>query len=551
VVEACVFLKEAADCRGLGKGEAVARRFRIRHKLLIGFGTVAGVMLLLLGGTLYGLTANRETLRAMDSKHQERQAVQLLREQVDKLLALKEGENGPLPNPNDLLQRTLAVQAMLKHYENYLQDTVLRHRDADNGTEERALVAILRDQLAALEAYARGRNEEVRMGSSPGKVAWPPQLAEPFRKLDQTTANLAAVIDTELSYHYAQSKTDFRNALLMIAVISVVGGVIIFMLVRWAYRWITDPIRELQEKVAKIAQGNFEGQVEVRSGDEMQDLAEEFNAMCAKLQAIYRDLERQVNERSRQLVRSERLAGVGFLAAGVAHEINNPLASISFCSEALERRLKEVLEHHADHPDLPVIQNYLRMIQQEALRCKGITQKLLEFSRVGELARQMTDLTDLVQSVIDMVQHLHCYKGKHVEFITRERPHLMVNAQEIKSVMLNLIVNALESMEAEGTVRIGLETREGQAIITVHDTGCGMTAEVLENIFEPFFTRSRTGKGIGLGLSISHRIVTQHGGVIEADSAGPGQGSTFTVTLPLTAAVPEAVKETPALRLAA
>ena len=529
----------------------MARRFRIRQKLLIGFMLVAGVMLLLLGGTLYGLTANRETLRAMDNKHQERQAVQILREQVDHLLALKKSDTSALPNANELLVRTAAVQAMLKHYENYLNDTVLHHRDVDDGYEERALVAKIRDQLAALESQAR-RPLGASMDNKPGKgKPWPRELTEPLRTLDLATTDLSSTIDTELSHHYNQSKTDFRNALLMITAISLVGGVVILALVRWAYRWITDPVRELQEKVAKVAQGNFEGRVEVRSGDEMQDLAEDFNAMCEKLQAIYRDLERQVNERSRQLVRSERLAGVGFLAAGVAHEINNPLASISFCSEALDRRLKELLERSTDHPDFPVIHNYLRMIQQEALRCKGITQKLLEFSRVGELSRQMTDLTDLVQSVIDMVQHLHCYKGKHVEFATRERPHLMVNAQEIKSVMLNLIVNALESMEAEGTVRIGLETRDGQAVITVSDSGCGMSAEVLENIFEPFFTRSRTGKGIGLGLSISHRIITQHGGVIEADSAGQGQGSTFTVTLPLVGAMTEPVKETPSLRLAA
>jgi two-component system, NtrC family, sensor kinase len=529
----------------------VARRFRIRHKLLIGFGLVTVVMALLLVGTLYGLTANRETLRAMDSKHQERQAVQFLREQVDHLLTLKEDDNGPLPNPNELLKRTAAVQAMLKHYENYLQDTVLHHRDADNGYEERALAAKIRDQLAKLETQARRPPRMVATEGVFKNPSWPTELTEPLRTLDQATTDLSSVIDTDLGRHYSQSKTDFRNVLLLIAGISVAGGVVLLMLVRRAYRWITDPVRELQEKVAKVAQGNFEGRVEVCSGDEMQDLAEEFNGMCEKLQAIYRDLERQVNERSRQLVRSERLAGVGFLAAGVAHEINNPLASISFCSEALDRRLKELLEGNADHPDLPVVRNYLRMIQQEALRCKGITQKLLEFSRVGELSRQMTDLTDLVQSVIDMVQHLHCYKGKHVEFITRERPHLMINAQEIKSVMLNLIVNALESIEADGTVRIGLETREGQAVITVSDTGCGMSGEVLENIFEPFFTRSRTGKGIGLGLSISHRIITQHGGVIEADSRGQGKGSTFTVTLPLVSAMSEPVKDTTALRLAA
>src|SRR5262249_6349023 len=150
---------------------------------------------------------------------------------------------------------------------------------------------------------------------------------------------------------------------------------------------------------------------------------------------------------SKQLVRSERLAGVGYLAAGVAHEINNPLDSITFCSEALERRLDELLKQAPGYGDAGLVRNYLQMVQQEAFRCKDITQRLLEFSRVGERPRQMTDLAELIQSVIDMVQHLQAYKGKQVVFSQRERPHLFINAPEIKSVVLNLVVNALESME--------------------------------------------------------------------------------------------------------
>src|SRR5207237_1074601 len=143
------------------------------------------------------------------------------------------------------------------------------------------------------------------------------------------------------------------------------------------------PIRDLQVAVDRVAHGDFEHTIDIKSGDEIQELAAAFIIMKDKLREIYSDLARQVNERSRQLVRSERLAGVGFLAAGVAHEINNPLASIAFCSEALERRLEEVLAFRTragGGEDVEVITKYLRMIQQEAFRCKEITQRLLEFS---------------------------------------------------------------------------------------------------------------------------------------------------------------------------
>jgi len=123
--------------------------------------------------------------------------------------------------------------------------------------------------------------------------------------------------------------------------------------------------------------------------------------MTARLSAIYLDLARQVNERSRQLVRSERMVSVGFLAAGVAHEINNPLASILFCAEALERRpgggLAAVVARRASAADAEVLTRYLKMIQQEALRCKDITQKLLDFSRTGERKREPTDLAALIK----------------------------------------------------------------------------------------------------------------------------------------------------------
>src|SRR5262249_18400444 len=159
--------------------------------------------------------------------------------------------------------------------------------------------------------------------------------------------------------------------------------------------------------------------IEVHSSDEMEDLAHAFNDMTSRLSETYRDLETQVNERSRQLVRSERLASVGFLAAGVAHEINNPLASIAFCSEALEQRLRERGQHTdggARQDDDDVITRYLKMIQDEAFRCKAITQRLLEFSRGGEKVREPVEIGKLIQSVVEMVEHLETSHGKKIVF---------------------------------------------------------------------------------------------------------------------------------------
>jgi signal transduction histidine kinase len=233
------------------------------------------------------------------------------------------------------------------------------------------------------------------------------------------------------------------------------------------------------------------------------------------------------------------LASVGFLAAGVAHEINNPLASIAWAAESLELRLHDIIQQDDARPDgehceeIAVLRDYLRRIQDEAFRCKEITERLLDFSRMGDSEKQATPLGALVSDVIDMVSHLGNYREKRVEFHSRQEVNAAVNAQEIKQVVLNLITNALDSLDPGGVVHVGLAKRDGFAELTVQDNGCGMTEEVLDHLFEPFFTRRRDGKGTGLGLSITWQIVNDHGGSIAASSDGPGRGSSFRVTLPL------------------
>jgi signal transduction histidine kinase len=294
------------------------------------------------------------------------------------------------------------------------------------------------------------------------------------------------------------------------------------------------PLRLLGHGSRRVAAGDFAFRLKLDTSDEMAELAAALNDMTQRFEEIRDDLDKQVEQRTREVIRSEQLASVGFLAAGVAHEINNPLASIAMCAESLESRLETL---SPDAPDAAVARRYLELIQAEAFRCKGITEKLLDFSRLGEVRRQATSLVSLVADVADMLRHVGRFAGRSIEIDQGLDALVMVNPQEIKQVVLNLLVNALDSVAESGNVRVGVRRSGGDAVLTVADDGCGMTEEVLQHLFEPFFTRRRSGQqGTGLGLSIVHRIVADHGGRIEAASAGPGQGATFRVTLPLAAA---------------
>lgn len=266
------------------------------------------------------------------------------------------------------------------------------------------------------------------------------------------------------------------------------------------------------------------------------------NAMISNFQQTRDELDLQVRERTAEVVRSERLASVGFLAAGVAHEINNPMASVAWAAEAIEMRLIELYgdategdAHEVEgSPEIAILKKYARRIQDEAFRCKGITERLLDFSRMGDIEKQQTDLVELIEDIVAMVR-IGKYKQKNIVFNHAAQVIAPVNPQEIKQVMLNLITNALDSLDAGGTVWVDLHGAGEMAEILVTDNGCGMTPEVLKHLYEPFFTRRRDGSGTGLGLSITHRIVVDdHGGRMEATSDGPGSGSRFRVTLPLT-----------------
>jgi signal transduction histidine kinase len=350
---------------------------------------------------------------------------------------------------------------------------------------------------------------------------------------------LAAMLPTYLHDRFRQLASDVRNeyrwAISLAWTTTGITTLLLIAAVQLFRKWIARPLTTLVQGSREVAAGQFDHRIRLESDDEMRELAESMNAMTARFQEIRDDLDCQVRERTKQVVRSEQLASVGFLAAGVAHEINNPLASIAMCSESLESRLTELLSHIGPDraADRDVIRNYLEMIQKEAFRCKQITEKLLDFSRMGDPERQNTDLRELVAGVIEMIRHLGKYQNKNVVLDDGGPVIAEICQQEMKQVVLNLITNGLDSVEPSGTVRVTVAKRGNEAVLTVADNGCGMTEEVMQHLFEPFFTRRRGGQGTGLGLSITYRIVEEHSGQIIPHSGGLGKGSKFTVVLPL------------------
>lgn len=508
----------------------MACNWRIRHKLVLGLSLVTAIMALLLSGTLYGLAGYRHAMGTCESKLAEQKLAVVIKEKI-RLLT-----QSPPPQAQlraHMKSKMPEIQDAINKYAAELNETIIRGRADYDGKEALAFVDWLKKGLHDLDV-ALAKEDEPGANRDRDLLRNGSDVREAINRLDSYAGDLDGNIVREIGKMVSRTRGEAQKSIWFLACTGILAVLVMTGLLRFFYRWVAQPIRDLELGVSRVARGDFQHRIEIVSGDEIEDLAKAYNEMTDKLRAMYENLAQQVNERSRQLVRSERLAGVGFLAAGVAHEINNPLASIAFCSESLESRLADVLKQsRLSDDDRATIDKYLKMIQEEAFRCKEITQKLLAFSRGGERSREETDLAEVMQGVLDMVKHLQNCKGKRIEFLPTVPMRAWVNAQEIKQVFLNLVVNALESMEEGGVLSIARAPHDGYIDLTFKDTGCGMTPDVLENIFEPFFTRSRTGKGTGLGLSISHRIIAAHGGEIEASSEGPGKGSTFKVRIPI------------------
>jgi two-component system, NtrC family, sensor kinase len=519
-------------------------------------------LLVLLAGSLHGLLKYRNLTKSIRERGEEFPVAATLGQQVSELRSalwqLSQSEAG---NPNEIfqgriqgwndLEQNLAartamirltvqsnlqlVESTLDHYESTLTDSETIDRRIAKHDDELRLVAEFRAGLKRIRHLV----DEQQAGSRAFQTT---QIFSPLENQLANLQRLATKLPTFMQDRMEEFSRKARSEFQALVMVSASFGLFAFLTIAYLIggfrNRIAQPLEKLIAGSRQVAAGNFDFRIELNSNDEVAELADALNAMTSKFQTINLDLNRQVQQRTKEVVRSEKMASVGFLAAGVAHEINNPLATIAWSAESLEMRLIDVLTaaglspRATESPEIAEMLKYLRRIQDEAFRCKGITAGLLDFSRMGDVKKSATRLAEVIESVIEMVRPLSKYRDRNIHFHADPQLECICNAQEMKQVALNLITNALGSVEVGGTVTVELVNAGDQAEFRVIDDGCGMTDEVMTHLFEPFFTRRRDGQGTGLGLSITYQIIQEHGGNIAAYSAGPGCGSQFIVSLP-------------------
>jgi len=355
----------------------------------------------------------------------------------------------------------------------------------------------------------------------------------------------------DLAYSLDEMDQSMRTHALHVISISV-GFILLFSISigLLLQRLIYLPLKDLKSGAEKVASGNLDPDIPVRNDDEFGHLAGSFNDMTKalnesrqELQELVQTLELKVEERTQELLvaeaeiaQGEKLASVGVLAAGIAHELNNPLTGVLTFTSLLRKKMPDGSEDAED----------LDLVIRETRRCASIIKRLLDFAREKVPTKGWFDLKQVIDDTVRFTDRPASLR--HIEIKTNLDPELPLvwgDADLIKQVILNILVNAQQAIEAEGNITVESHPYVAKAPakpgvealpmieIVIKDTGCGIPEANLQRIFDPFFTSKEVGKGTGLGLSVSYGIVKAHGGRIEVESV-VGKGSTFRVLLPVT-----------------
>jgi two-component system NtrC family sensor kinase len=326
----------------------------------------------------------------------------------------------------------------------------------------------------------------------------------------------------------------WKNLYVFLGITLLAMGLISIIAMKVANR-ISRPIRDMANAARKIAEGDYSQKVEISSDDEIGFLANNFNTMVSELVRAHQELkdwgetlERKVEQRTAELktmqahlIQSEKLAGVGKLAAGVAHEINNPLTCVLTNSSLL---MEDLPSGDARREDLQTIVN-------ETLRCRKIVKGLLDFARQTKPQRQALDLNKVAEDVLALVRNQASFQNITVQTeLDPKIPSVLADADQMRQVVMNILLNAVDAMPQGGALRIrsSFEPKPNQVMLRISDTGSGIPIEIQDKLFEPFFTTKTNGTG--LGLAVAYGIMERHKGALKVESA-PGYGTTMTVIL--------------------
>jgi two-component system, NtrC family, sensor kinase len=337
-----------------------------------------------------------------------------------------------------------------------------------------------------------------------------------LRKNGEEILDVSKELDTSAREKLERAISVLQTATLILLPLFFIVGLVTLFLISHS---VVNRLRILTEAVKKTGQGNFASLAVPERHDEVGVLITAFNAMERDLLLREEELKKKKNE---ELLRSRKLASIGTLASGVAHELNNPLNNIYISAQ--------ILEKEAWNTSSPQVKEIVEDIVGQTIRVKRIVGDLLEFARGREPLREEIELDDLIRKAYKLAG-VTADTGE-IEFSLDTDPAgVVVNAdpEQLERVFINLFNNAIDAMSGMGKLKVTVREREGGVVITVSDNGKGMSPEAVEKVFEPFYTTK--DKGTGLGLAIVFNIVARHGGAIKVESR-EGQGSSFNITLP-------------------
>ncbi len=310
---------------------------------------------------------------------------------------------------------------------------------------------------------------------------------------------------------FIELQRTLRNRIMLVALVATIPVMLLALPVA---RLITHPLEEMARASRQVAQGNTQIRIPNRGVGEVAVLGKAFNTMLAELETA-----------QAKLINQEKLASMGQLAAGVAHQLNNPLGTILLFSDIVLQDLPEDTQVRKD----------VKMIAQEAQRAKEIVRALLNFARQQEVLAQPTALDVMLHEMIERARQQPAFtRIQIVERVAPDLPQLEADSVQLSNVFANLMDNAADAMPEGGTLTIQADPSPDRQSVIMHvqDTGCGIPAEDIKQVFSPFFSTKPLGQGTGLGLSIAYGIVKMHQGTIQVKSK-VGEGTTFTITLPI------------------
>lgn len=352
---------------------------------------------------------------------------------------------------------------------------------------------------------------------------------EPIRNITGEVIGMLYVGILEAPY------TDRRNELVLsFFAVAILGIILALLMVVFVTSRITRPLDSLVFATEKVAQGDLAYEVPVKSGDELGNVAASFNKMTKVLKSSNeeitkrtRDLEetnKELRETQAQLIQTEKMSSLGRLAAGVAHEINNPLTGVMTFSHLLLKNAKD----EATRKDLEII-------VRETTRCKKIIKGVLDFARETPPQRKLCQVNDIIGRTLAILEPQSLFHNIQTERNLDDKlPQIWIDENQMEQVFMNIALNAAEAMKGEGRFSISssLNKREDFVEVRMEDTGMGISKEYLNKIFDPFFTTKDPQKGTGLGLSVSYGIVQKHKGDILVESE-VGKGTIFIIKLPV------------------